>query len=161
MSQALNRVIFQQDDEDTQHGKYLTFPLGGEVFGIEIQYVTEIIGIQAITFVPEVPPYVKGIINLRGKIIPVVDMRLKFDKPEAEYTDRTCIVVVDEKDVSIGLIVDSVADVVDIPDDQVLPPPRFKSGRQNKYIKGIGKVDGEVRMLIDCDMIAGDGERAE
>ncbi len=161
MSQALNRVIFQQDDEDTQHGKYLTFPLGGEVFGIEIRYVTEIIGIQAITFVPEVPPYVKGIINLRGKIIPVIDMRLKFDKPEVEYTDRTCIVVVEEKDVSIGLIVDSVADVVDIPDDQVLPPPRFKSGRQNKYIKGIGKVGDEVRMLIDCDMITGDGEKAE
>jgi len=101
MSEALENVL--EYEEDTQKGKYLTFIIGKEVYGIEIKYVMEIIGMQQITEVPELPEYIKGIINLRGKIIPVLDVRLRFKKEPMEYNDRTCIIVVDIKDVSVGL----------------------------------------------------------
>lgn len=156
MKQALEQVI--DFSEDTQHGKFLTFVLGHEVYGIEIQYVTEIIGIQSITSVPEVPDFVKGIINLRGKIIPVIDVRAKFRKEEVEYNDRTCIIVVDIMDVSVGLIVDNVAEVLSIPDENIVPPPDIKTGFTNKYIKGIGKVDNEVKLLLDCNMMLSEDE---
>jgi purine-binding chemotaxis protein CheW len=145
-------------EEDTQRGKYLTFPLGNEVFGIEIRFVTEIIGIQSITYVPEVPAYVKGIINLRGKIIPVIDIRLKFKKDVIPYDDRTCIIVIDIKDTSIGLIVDCVSEVIDIKDDNIVPPPGYKTGFQNKFIQGIGKVGDEIKLLLDCEKILSDGD---
>lgn len=157
MSEALNQQLMSQE-EDTQHGKYLTFPLGNEVFGVEIKYVTEIIGIQAITYVPEVPSYVKGIINLRGKIIPVIDIRLKFRKPAVQYDDRTCIIVIDIKDTSIGFIVDCVSEVIDISDDNIVPPPSYKAGFQNKFIKGIGKVGNSIKLLLDCEKIISDDE---
>lgn len=140
-------------EEDTQHGKYLTFALENELFGIEIKFVTEIIGMQPVTFVPEVPNYIKGIINLRGKVIPVIDVRLKFKKEPMEYNDRTCIVVIDIEDVSIGLIVDSVSEVLDIKDENIVPPPSYKTGFQNRYIKGIGKMSESVVLLLDCQKI--------
>ena len=140
-------------EEDTQHGRFLTFSMGKEVFGIEIKYVTEIIGMQAITEVPEVPGYVKGIINLRGKIIPVIDVRLKFKKEPMEYNDRTCIIVIDINDVSVGLIVDNVAEVLTIADEDIAPPPSNKTGFENRYVKGIGKSGGEVKLLLDCDKL--------
>ena len=146
----INRNERDEDTEDTQKGKYLTFSLGKESYGIEIQYVTEIIGIQSITEVPELPDYVKGIINLRGKIIPVIDVRLRFKKPEIEYNDRTCIVVIDIDDISVGLIVDAVAEVISIKEENIVPPPEANTGFNNKYIKGIGKVGDEVKLLIDC-----------
>lgn len=158
MSEKLSEVLVQGEEEDTQHGKFLTFQLGKEVFGIEIRYVTEIIGMQPITFVPEVPEYVKGIINLRGKIIPVIDMRLKFKKEAAPYDDRTCIIVIDIKDISIGLIVDCVSEVLPIPDENIVPPPSYKTGFQNRYIKGIGKVENDVKLLLDCEKIISDND---
>lgn len=134
--------------EDTQKGRYLTFELDREVYGIEIKYVTEIIGIQDITEVPEMPEYIKGIINLRGKIIPVMDVRLRFKKEPREYNDRTCIIVIDIEDISIGLIVDSVSEVLAIPETEVVAPPEVGKG-SNKYIKGIGKVGNEVKLILD------------
>lgn len=145
-------------DEDTQKGKYLTFALGEEDYGIEIRFVTEIIGIQQITKVPELPDYIKGIINLRGKIIPVMDVRLRFKKEAKEYNDRTCIIVIDIKDISIGLIVDTVAEVISISDGEIVPPPDSKTGFHNKYIKGIGKVSNEVKLLLDCEKLLNDEE---
>ncbi|MDS0524646.1 chemotaxis protein CheW [Clostridium sp. SHJSY1] len=140
------------EEEDTQKGKYLTFVLGNESYGIEIKNVTEIIGIHPITEVPELPEYIRGIINLRGKIIPVMDVRIRFRKLFREYNDRTCIIVVDIKDVAIGLIVDSVAEVISIVDSDIVPPPDVnKNG--NKYIKGIGKVGNEVKLILDCDKL--------
>lgn len=156
MSEVVGDLIEQE--EDTQHGKYLTFKLGNEVFGIEIKYVTEIIGIQPITEVPEVPVYVRGIINLRGKIIPVIDVRLKFKKDAIAYNDRTCIVVIDILDVSVGLIVDNVAEVLSITDENIVPPPDYKTGFQNKYIKGIGKSGNEVKLLLDCEKLLTEDE---
>lgn len=140
-------------EEDTQKGKFLTFALGKEVYGIEISNVTEIIGIQQITDVPEVPVYVKGIINLRGKIIPVVDLRLKFKREPLEYDDRTCVIVIDIGNISVGLIVDTVADVVPINDENLVPPPSVKTGFHNKFIKGIGKVGAGVILILDCEKL--------
>ena len=139
--------------EDTQHGRFLTFTLEDEVYGIEIKYVTEIIGIQSITKVPEVPAYVKGIINLRGKIIPVIDVRLKFGKEPMEYDDRTCIVVIDITELSVGLIVDNVDEVLTIDDKDVAAPPTNKTGFENRYIKGIGKAGDRVQLLLDCEKL--------
>lgn len=141
-----------EQEEDTQKDKFLTFILGNESYGIEIKYVTEIIGIQPITEIPELPAYIKGIINLRGKIIPVMDVRLRFKKLNRDYNDRTCVIVIDIKDISIGLIVDSVAEVTSIPDVDIVSPPDInRSG--NKYIKGIGKVGSEVKLILDCDKL--------
>jgi purine-binding chemotaxis protein CheW len=148
---------FLEEQEDTQHGRYLTFNLGEEVFGLEIRYVTEIIGIQPITKLPEVASYIKGIINLRGKIIPVIDMRLKFGKEPAEYDDRTCIVVIDTQELVVGLIVDKVSEVMVIEDADIVPPPDYRTGIRNRYIQGIGKVDGNVKLLLDCKLLL-DGE---
>ena len=145
-------------EEDTQKGRFLTFALGKEDYGIEIIYVTEIIGIQAITEVPELPDYIKGIINLRGKIIPVMDVRLRFKKTPIDYNDRTCIIVIDIKDIAIGLIVDTVSEVISIQDENIVPPPSLKTGFQNKYVKGIGKVGNDVKLLLDCERILGEDE---
>jgi len=139
-------------EEDTQKGRFLTFQIHSEVYGIEIKYVTEIIGIQPITEVPELPDYIRGIINLRGKIIPVMDVRLRFKKEEAEYSDRTCVIVIDVGTVSIGLIVDRVSEVLTIPDEEIVEPPDIKQGG-NRYIKGIGKVGEQVKLLLDCDKL--------
>ncbi len=145
------------DEEDSQRDKYLTFSLGNEFYGIEIKYVTEIIGLQPITEVPELPEYIKGIINLRGKIIPVMDVRLRFKKDFKAYNDRTCVIVVDIKDISIGLIIDSVSDVITIPAEEVVPPPDLNRGA-NRYIQGIGKVGNDVKLLLDCNKLIADDE---
>ncbi|MDF2986064.1 MAG: CheW protein [Eubacterium sp.] len=145
-------------NEDTQKGRFLTFALGKEEYGIEIKYVTEIIGIQVITKIPELPDYLKGIINLRGKIIPVMDVRLRFKKESREYTDRTCIIVIDINETSIGLIVDTVSEVITIEDVNIVPPPNFKTGFNNKYVKGIGKTGNDVKLLLDCEKILSEEE---
>ena len=145
-------------EEDTQKGKFLTFSIGKEDYGIEIKYVTEIIGIQDITEVPELPDYIKGIINLRGKIIPVMDVRIRFRKPFREYNDRTCVIVVDIHDISLGLIVDYVCEVLDIQDEHIVPPPDFKTGFNNRYVRGIGKVGTGVKLLLDCDKLLNENE---
>ncbi len=143
--------------EDTQKGKYLTFVVGEEVYGIEIKFVTEIIGIQPITKVPDSSTYIRGIINLRGKIVPVMDVRLKFKKESIPYNDRTCIVVVDIGTMQIGLIVDNVAEVLDISDENIVPPPDTKSGFNNRFIMGIGKVGADIKLILDCQkMVTGE-----
>lgn len=156
MAEAVVQELLEQE-EDTQKDKFLTFILGNESYGIEIKHVTEIIGIQPVTEVPELPEYIRGIINLRGKIIPVMDVRLRFRKPYREYNDRTCVIVIDIKDVPIGLIVDSVAEVLSIPESEIVSPPEV-SKNSNKYIKGIGKVDSEVKLILDCDKLLNEEE---
>ncbi|MCX7708977.1 MAG: chemotaxis protein CheW [Clostridia bacterium] len=150
MGENMEQSVFEQ--EDTQRGRFLTFTLGRESYGIEIRYVTEIIGIQQITEVPELPEYIRGIINLRGKIIPVMDVRLRFKKDFREYNDRTCVIVIDISDLSIGLIVDSVSEVISIPDSEIVVPPEMNKD-SSKYIKGIGKVGSEVKLLLDCERL--------
>ncbi len=147
----------QEEDEDTLKGKYLIFSLGNEMYGMEIRYITEIIGIQPITAVPEMPEYVRGITNLRGKIIPVMDARLRFKKAVREYDDRTCIIVIDTHDISIGLIVDSVSEVLAMSDEDIAPPPEINKGG-HRFIKGVGKAGGNVKLLLDCEKLLTDDE---
>ena len=150
---SINQANSMENFEDTQSGRFLTFELGSEAFGIEIRHVIEIIGIQPITPLPEVPKYIKGIINLRSKIIPVVDMRLKFKKKPVEYNDRTCIIVVEMQEMTVGLIVDTVAEVVTIDEQNIVPPPESSISVQNNYLYGIGMIGEEVKLLLDCDKL--------
>lgn len=155
-TEVLN-VQEQEQQEDTLKGKYLIFSVGNEMYGMEIRYITEIIGIQPITEVPEMPEYVKGITNLRGKIIPVMDARLRFKKEVKEYDGKTCIIVIDTNNISIGLIVDSVAEVLSLRDEDIAPPPDFNKGGR-KYVKGVGKVGNAVKLLLDCQKLLTDDE---
>lgn len=139
--------------EDTQHGRFLTFTLDENIYGISIKYVTEIIGMQTITPVPETPDFLKGIINLRGKVIPLIDVRLKFGKPEIEYNERTCVIVVEVDNLSVGFIVDMVDDVMTISDDKIAQPPVGTGGYDNRYIEGIGQTDSQVILLLDAERL--------
>lgn len=159
MTTALQEI--DSYESDTQRGKYLTFLLEDEFYGIEIRYVTEIIGMQKVSNLPQAPEYVKGIINLRGKIIPVIDMRLRFKKEAAPYTDRTCIVVINLTDITVGLIVDRVDEVITITEECLVPPPSFGGGYQSKYIKCIGKISDDIRLILDCEKLFEDEELQE
>lgn len=150
-------MSFEAEVDDSMHGKYLTFAVGEEVYGIEISYVTEIIGVQAITEVPELPTYIKGIINLRGKIIPVLDVRLRFNHEPQVYDDRTCTVVIDINTLIVGVIVDTVLEVLSIEDELIAPPPVARSNMSSEYIKGIAKTPSGVKLLLDCDKLIGEG----
>jgi purine-binding chemotaxis protein CheW len=145
--------LYDDEDEDTQKDKYLTFSVGTEEYGIEIGCVTEIIGIQKITDVPDMPQYIKGVINLRGKVIPVMDVRLRFRMPERAYDDRTCIVVVKVNGAAVGLVVDTVREVADIPQQQIEQPPDMVEAGGQGYIQGLGKIGEEVKILLDVEKL--------
>jgi len=130
-------------------GKYLTFTLGEEGYGLEILKVREIIGLMEITSVPQTPGFIKGVINLRGKVIPVIDLRLKFGMEEAEVTEETCIIVVDIGEMLMGILVDTVSEVVDIPAEKIEPPPTFGSNISTAFILGMGKYQDNVKILLD------------
>ncbi len=146
---------------DTQKGKYVTFKSGNEYFGLKIEYVSEIIGFQEITEIPESEDYIKGLINLRGKIIPVIDVRIRFKQEPFEYTDRTCIIVIEFNNLVVGLIVEKIAEVVEIQEENILPSPSI--GRadksQNKYVYAIGKVGDDVKLLLDPDRLLNDEDK--
>lgn len=138
-------------EEDTTKDKYLTFVIDGEDYGIDICNVIEIINITAITWVPETPDEVKGIINLRGSIVPVIDVRMRFRKQEKPYDEFTCIIVTEYNEYTVGLIVDTVNEVLLIPEEDISSPPNAKLKYQNKFIKNIGKVGDNVQLLLDVD----------
>lgn len=133
-------------------GKYLTFKLGEEEYGVQILKVREIIGLMDITKVPQMPGYVKGVINLRGKVIPVIDLRSKFGLPEVEYTDQTCIIVIDVGGM-VGTIVDSVQEVADISGGEIEPPPPLGSDVDSAFILGLAKSKDNVKILLDIDRV--------
>ena len=147
---------------DKQRNKYVTFKSGNEYFGLKIEYVSEIIVYQEITEIPESEDYIKGLINLRGKIIPVIDVRIRFKQEPMEYTDRTCIVIVNVNDMVVGLIVEKMAEVVEIKEEDILPPPKVVIGGedklQNRYVYGIGKVGDSVKLLLDPERILKDDD---
>lgn len=138
-------------------GKYLTFSLDREEYGIGILQVREIIGLMPITSIPRMPDYVKGVINLRGKVIPIVSLRLKFGLEEVAPTERTCIVVVEvggsASETLIGLVVDSVSEVLNIKDEDIEPAPEFGTGLDTRYILGMAKADGGVKILLDITLV--------
>jgi purine-binding chemotaxis protein CheW len=141
----------------TLTGKYLTFSLGAEEYGLPVLKVREIIKVMDITPVPQVPPHVKGVINLRGKVIPVIDLRAKFGLPETAYTDRSCIVVVDvamaKERVMLGVVVDAVSEVLNITGGEIDPPPAFGERVVTDYMLGLAKVKGTVKILLDLDCV--------
>ena len=146
------------NERDAQKDKYMTFRSGNEYFGLKIQYVSEIIPFQAITAIPETEDYIKGLINLRGKIIPVIDVRLRFKQEAFEYDDRTCIIVVMVDDVVVGLIVEQIADVIEIREENILPPPKVGRAERadHKFVYGIARVGNSVKLLLDPDKLLND-----
>ena len=155
---SLEDEFYDEDDEDAQKDKYLTFHLANEDYAVEIKHVTEIIGIQRITEVPDMPDFVRGVINLRGKIIPVIDVRTRFKLESKEYDDRTCIIVVNINDMAVGLVVDEVSEVADIPEGMVEPPPRAATGGRGRFLQGMGKIDDEVKIILDVGRLLQDEE---
>lgn len=138
-------------------GLYLTFALGPEEFGLEILKVKEIIGYQDITSVPQTPAEVKGVINLRGQVIPIIDLRTRFGMPEKEVTEQTCIIVVEVElagnDTQVGIIVDNVSEVLDIQEAQIEPSPEFGNQVNTDFILGMGKIGENVKILLDIDQV--------
>jgi len=134
-------------------GKFLTFFLAGEEYGIEILKVHEIIGMMPITLVPRTPQFIRGVINLRGKVITVIDLRVKFDMQPKEADDLTCIIVVQTCGAEIGIMVDQVSEVVDIPSHDIDAPPSFGQDVTTDFILGIGKLNDKVRLLLDIDRV--------
>ena len=151
------RAVEVVKDEDSRVGKYLAFHLGNEEFGIQVLKVREIIGVQDITAVPKTPAYLKGVINLRGKVIPVVDLRAKFGLEQIEYTQRTCIVVVqvsaDNGLVQIGVVVDGVSEVLNISLQDLENTPDFGTGESIPYVLGMAKMKDGVKILLDIDSV--------
>ena len=145
-----------------QKDRFMTFKCGDEYYGIAISYVEEITTIQSITEVPQMESYVKGLINLRGKIVPVVDVRIRFGKEPIPYNDRTCIMILEVKGTLIGLIIDTIAEVVNIPAEDIVPPP--KNGHTtgaDRFVYGIGKIDGKVKLLINPEKLVYEGVSEE
>ena len=148
------------ENEDTLKNMYLTFRLGNEDYGIEIRYVTEIVGLQKITEVPDMPVFVKGVVNLRGQVIPVLDVRLRFNMQSRDYDERTCIIVVNVGGAQVGLVVDTVNEVRNIDDDQISPPPKTAGADSAGYIQGMGKVGESVIILLEGQRLLHEHEAA-
>ncbi|PKN17588.1 MAG: chemotaxis protein CheW [Deltaproteobacteria bacterium HGW-Deltaproteobacteria-6] len=153
-TKIMDQAVHAMTDKE---GKYLTFNLAGEEYGIGILKVKEIIGIMPITIVPQTPKYIKGVINLRGKVIPVIDLRLKFSIAAAEFTERTCIIVVEiaaaGRTILMGIVVDSVSEVLNIKGADIEATPSFGTKLNTEYILGMAKAAGSIKILLDIDRI--------
>jgi purine-binding chemotaxis protein CheW len=140
-----------------REGKYLTFSMQNEEYGISILKIKEIIGMMPVTPVPQTPEYVKGVVNLRGKVIPVVDLRLRFDMEAIDYTERTCIIVVEIESMAglvlIGIVVDAVSEVLNIRGEDIEDTPAFGKGLDTNFILGMAKMEGGVKTLLDIDRV--------
>jgi len=163
--QNVDEIVSQVRKSGTdREGKYLTFSLGGEEYGIGILKVKEIIGMMPITHVPQTPEYVKGVINLRGKVIPVVDLRLKFGIEAIDYTERTCIIVVEitnvNKTIAMGIVVDSVSEVMNIKNGDIEDTPSFGTKLKTEFILGMAKTGSGVKILLGIDLVLADEEMA-
>jgi purine-binding chemotaxis protein CheW len=142
---------------EQREGKYLTFSLANEEYGIGILKIKEIIGMMAVTTVPRTPAYVKGVINLRGKVIPIIDLRLRFGMAAIDYTERTCIIVVEIESesgtVQVGVVVDAVSEVLNVNTGDIENTPQFGISMDTEYILGMAKMEGGVKILIDVDQV--------
>lgn len=157
-AQILQSLEYKEEIEDTQADKYLTFTLGAEAYGIAIRHVIEIIKLQPLTEVPDMPDYIQGVMNLRGQIIPVMDVRKRFKKEPIPYNDRTCIVVIAVGDLSIGLIVESVSEVLTIAADHIVSPPDLGKA-PNRFIDGISRTVGDVKLLVNAEKLIADEDK--
>jgi purine-binding chemotaxis protein CheW len=150
-------AVMESAKLDARAGKYLTFQLAKEEFAVQVMHVREIMGVQEITAVPQMPMHVKGVLNLRGKVIPVIDLRLKFGLPEIEYTQRTCIIVVQVEGqagrVSTGIVVDGVSEVLTLQSADIEDTPDFGMGAATPYLLGLAKIKGKVKILLDINKV--------
>lgn len=154
MAEKLNSPEQADQNITEMQGKYLTFWTDRQLFGVPIADVVQIVGMQQITSIPDFPPYAKGIINLRGAIIPVIDVRLRFHKPEVSYNERTCIIVTHIQQHAAGLIVDAVDEVTDIDESLISAPPKMSASElQADYLTGIGKLEQKIVLLLDIGKI--------
>ncbi len=149
---ALTQTEYTSDDF-SQGGKILTFFIEEQIYGIQIDYVADIIEIQPITIVPKVPSYIKGVINLRGKVIPVMSLKERFGKEQTPYDSRTCIIVAEYDEVSVGMIIDRISEVVSVDAEKVTTPPMYKSVNVNKFINYIVNDKEDVTLILDCKKI--------
>ena len=156
--QNTERELSPGKREEAGNDKYLTFWTDGELFGIPISDVVQIISMQKIIPLPDFPAYAKGVINLRGNIIPVIDMRLRLKKPEAAYNENTCIIVTSIAEAYIGFIVDTVDEVADIGEEDISPAPKVSRETTNKYLMGIGQIGKKVVLLLDVSKILSESE---
>lgn len=147
-----------EEEVDLEAKKYLTFLIDKQFYAFPIRDVLSIIEVQEVIAVPEFPSYVKGIINLRGQIIPIIDVRLRFRKEEAAYTERTCFIVVTINDVNIGFVVDTVDEVIGIEDENISPPPAMATDGAARYLMGVGKIEGKIVLLLDAKKMLNDDE---
>jgi len=154
LQETMDQAVKVMTDRE---GKYLTFSMADEEYGIVILKIKEIIGMMPITTVPQTPEFVKGVINLRGKVIPVIDLRLRFGMESIDYTERTCIIVVEIEvtagTVMIGVVVDSVSEVLNIKSEEIEDTPTFGAKLNTDYILGMAKMDGGVKILLDIDKV--------
>ena len=161
VNQTIDQAVKAMGDKE---GKYLTFSLADEEYGIGILKIKEIIGMLPITSVPQTPEFVKGVINLRGKVIPVMDLRLRFGMPPIEYSERTCIIVVEiagaSGTLSTGVIVDAVSEVIAIKDEDIEDTPEFGTTLDTEFISGMAQKDGGIKILLDIDSVLTPNERA-
>jgi len=156
-NKEIDEFLEEQDDQSIDD-LYLIFHLDKEDYGIGIKNVTEIVGKQNVTQVPNMPDYVKGVINLRGQVIPVVDVRIRFGLPFREYDDRTCSVVINVNNIQFGVIVDVVDEVITIAPEKISPPPSISGNMSSRFIKGMGRADGsdKVKLLLDVERLIRD-----
>lgn len=155
MSDKDNMLLMDVGDDNIDD-MYLTFSIEDEVYAVNIGHVIEIVGMQKISEVPDVPVFIKGVTNLRGQVIPVMDVRLRFGLPAREYDDRTTIIVLELNKTSTGLVVDRVNEVLDIPADQITPPPRWHNTGKPGVIKGMGKTENGVSIILDVARLLDD-----
>lgn len=150
MSEILDQAVEAAAADDLQ-GQHLTFDIGEAIYSVELQYVVEIIQVQNITQVPYIPAYIKGIINLRGSIVPVIDVRLKMGLPVRPYDEKTCIIIIRINDMQIGMIVDSVEGVASLEPDDLSDPPKLDASHRNEYLKSIAEKGEHIILNLDCE----------
>ncbi|MBE7411111.1 MAG: chemotaxis protein CheW [Leptospiraceae bacterium] len=152
------------EEKKYDENQFLTFMLGGEVFGIGILHIKEIIEYGGLTFVPMMPPFIRGVINLRGNVVPVIDMSVRFGQEQTPITKKTCIVIIEAKfsneKLDIGVLVDSVNEVIDITPSEIEPPPSFGTKIQIDFIYGMGKIDGKFIILLNVNKVLSTSELA-
>lgn len=153
---ATEIMVKENNEFDELQGKILTFNIGEQRYGIEILYTVEIIGLQHITSVPGVPSYIKGILNSRGKVIPVIDVSMKFEKEPKPYDDRTSIIIIQVDELSMGLIVESIEEVITITDENLSSVPDFNKINSNKFVKYLANVNNRINIILDCEELFGD-----
>ena len=154
-----NELISNHAPEEDITNKHLTFTLSGQLYGIAIRNVIEIVQMQPVTPMPELPAYAKGIINMRGRVIPVIDINLRFNKPEQEHTDRTCIVIVDIDGTHVGFIVDAVEEVLDIEKELISPPPMLSADLSTRFVIGVARLPETIVLLLNTRLLLSDDMR--